>query len=179
MLPTRFGGVRANTVPTLCPLRRYLRCLQESSRVHLYKHREVFVRQTDPNMNVGTLREQRPLCQILRHWQSLSQLESTTMSTSYSTYLSLNALYNALIEQETWSIRFNWFLFCWPKYILIVSININGLNFVNRSTVFYRSWESTKRIYVFPSVTAANLHINWFIFVKECDVFIGGLKTYV
>ena len=45
---------------------------------------------------------------------------------------------------------------------MIVSVNINGLNCVKRSTVFYRSWQSTKCIYVFPSVIAVHMHINRF-----------------
>jgi hypothetical protein len=43
---------------------------------------------------------------------------------------------------------------------MIVSININRLNSVKRSTVFYRSWESTKCIYVFLSVITVHFHIN-------------------
>ena len=85
-------------------------------------------------------------------------------------YFCLNAVYNALIQQETWSIK----SICWSKYIMIVSININRLNCVKRSTVFYRSWESTECIYVFPSVITVSFHINRFIFVKECDVFTEG-----
>jgi len=57
---------------------------------------------------------------------------------------------------------------------MIVSININRLNSVKRSTVVYRSWESTKCIYVLPSVITINFHINRFIFLKEFDVFTKG-----
>ena len=52
------------------------------------------------------------------------------------------------------------FLSCWSKYIMVVSININRLNSVKRSTVFDWSWESIKCIYMFSSVITVNFHIN-------------------
>jgi len=57
---------------------------------------------------------------------------------------------------------------------MVVSININRLNSVKKSTVFYWSWESIKCIYMFPPVITVSFHINRFIFVRECDVFTEG-----
>ena len=155
-------------IQTLCPVRR---CLQESVYTCTNIVKASFVK--------------RILMRMFEHSQNIGLyarfFATGSLSNSIRISCHINILYHALSFQYSTMLLSKKklgplgsfaFLFCWSKYIMIACINNKRLNSVNKSTVFYRSWESTKCIYVFPSVVAVNVHINQLIFVKECDVFM-------